>query len=100
MEKAKCILCGHDAQRASYSSSYSDDKERVDVAGGYKYDCPECGLFSLDNYEHSKVEHFTSNEQKRNLSEYVKGHKRRDEYLPLSWDDIKRILGLHSKKSN
>lgn len=48
MEKAKCLLCGHDAQR----NVFSDDPDPTKVAGGYKYICPECGLYALNDYEY------------------------------------------------
>jgi len=98
MEDTKCILCGRDAQRKVYSSKYRDDVGRVNEAGGYCYDCPDCGSYCLDNYEHSWVTKFASDKQKETLSEYVKTHQLEDEFLPVTWDDIKRILGLPSKK--
>jgi len=98
MEEAKCVLCGHDALRKSYSCSYSNDKKRVDVAGGFCYDCPECRRYCLDNYELNWVTAFAGDEQKRKLSEYSINHQLEDKFIPLKWDDIKRILGLPSKK--
>jgi len=43
MEKAKCLLCGYDAKRASFTAA----PDPTGVAGGYKYDCPECGFKDL-----------------------------------------------------
>lgn len=94
MEDAKCILCGHDAQRKVYSSKYRDDVERVNEAPGHCYDCPECGSYCLDNYEYNWIIMFADDKQKEILSDYVKTHQLDDEYLELKWNDIKKILGL------
>lgn len=74
MERAKCILCGHDAQRKSYSPSYRDDKKRVNEAGGFCYDCPNCGRCCLGDYEWTFVEFRATEDQKRELSDYSRNH--------------------------
>ena len=95
MEKAKCLLCGHDAER----NVFSDAPDPTKVAGGYKYICPEYGLYALNDYEYSWVEHFASNEQKSTLSEYMKENTAEEGYFKvLRWEDIQRILGLPSKR--
>jgi len=95
MEDAKCILCGHDAQRKVYSSKYTDDVERVNEAPDHCYDCPECGSYCLDNYEHSFVEYRANDKQKEILSEYVKSHPDpKGQFMVLRWPKIKEILRL------
>lgn len=88
MEYAKCILCGHDAQRKVYSSKYRDDVRRVNEAGGYCYDCPECGRYCLDGTEYHLVTRYANDKQKKKLSEYIKTHQLDDEYLELKCNDI------------
>jgi len=98
MEKAKCILCGHDAERKVYSSKSRDDVKRVNEAGGYCYDCPECRSYCFDNFVDNFFRIKANDEQKKIVSEYVKSNQLEDEFLPVTWDDIKRILGLPSKR--
>ena len=95
MEEAKCILCGHDAQRKVYSSKYRDDVKRINEAPGHCYDCPECGSVCLDNFEHNFVEFKADDKQKEILSEYVKSHPDPEgQFMVLRWPKIKEILGL------
>ena len=95
MEKDKCLLCGHDAQR----NDFSDAPDPTKVAGGYKYICPECGLYGLNDYEYHWIERWATEEQKRILSEYVKKHPaKKGKFRVVRWDEIKRILGLPSKE--
>ncbi len=91
MEKAKCLLCGQDAER----NVFSDAPDPTKVAGGYKYACPECGLYALNGYEYIWVKRFASNEQKSALFQYLKETTAAEGYYKvLKWDDIQRILGL------
>ena len=95
MKKANCILCDHNAERGVYSGS----KEPTKDAGGFKYKCPECGLYALNDSEYSWIERFASKERKSALSEYVKENPAAEGYFKvLKWDDIQGILGLPSKR--
>jgi hypothetical protein len=95
MNKAKCVLCGHDAKSKSFTEAEPDEHGRVNVAGGFAYDCPKCGLYALDGFEHNFVEYRATEEQKETLSNYVKSHPDEDGlFKVLRWNDIKRILKL------
>jgi len=95
MKYAKCILCGHDAERKVYSSKYRDDVERVNEAPGHCYDCPECGSYCLDNYEYNWIIRFANNKQKEILSDYVKSHPDpKGQFMVLRWSKVKEILRL------
>jgi len=88
MEKAKCLLCGHDAER----NVFSDAPDPTKVAGGYKYICPECGLYALNDYEYNWVEHFASKEQKLKLSEYVRNNPVEEGYFKvLRMNEIRKF---------
>ncbi len=94
MEEAKCLLCGHDAER----NVFSDAPDPTKVAGGYKYAGPECGLYAINGYEYSWVDQFATSEQKSALSQYLKETTAAEGYFKvLKWDDIQRILGLLPK---
>ncbi len=91
MEKDNCLLCNHDAERGVFT----DAPDQTKVAGGYKYKCPECGLFALDEYGHNWVELRATNEQKIKISKYVKDNPAEEGYFKvLKWKDIKSILRL------
>lgn len=91
MEEAKCLLCGQDAER----NVFSDAPDPTKVAGGYKFTCPECGLYALNGYEYSWVDHFATDEQKSLLSQHLRETTAAEGYFKvLKWDDIQRILGL------
>ena len=94
MEYAKCILCGHDAKRKSYSPRYRDDIDRIENSGGFCYDCPNCRRYCLDGTEHHLVTRYANDKQKKRLSEYIKTHQLDDEYLELKCNDIEKILRL------
>jgi len=95
MNFAKCILCGHDAGSNVFTEAKPDEQGRVNVAPGEKYNCPICGLYALDNYEHNFVEYRATEEQKKKLSEYVKNNPDEDsQFKVLRWAEIKKILGL------
>ena len=95
MEDAKCTLCGHDAERKVYSPKSRDDVKRVNEAGGYCYDCPECGSYCLDNYGYNWIIRFANDMQKEILSDYVKSHPDpQGQFMELRWSKIKEILRL------
>ena|GEM_PF-1899427 len=95
MKKANCILCDHDAKRGVYSGS----KEPTKDAGGFKYKCPECGLYALDGFAYNWIEMFASSQQKKTLSRHIKENPAAEGYFKvLRWTEIQRILGLHSKR--
>jgi hypothetical protein len=99
MNDAKCILCSHDAQSNVFTEAAPDEHGRVNVLPGEKYDCPECGLFALDYYEHNFVEHFATDNQKEILSDYVKNNPDEDgQFKVLRSDMIKEILNLPKDK--
>jgi hypothetical protein len=99
MENAKCLLCGHDAEIGAFTEAEPDEHDRVNVAGGFKYDCPECGFYALDGYEHHFVEHRATEAQKKKLADWVKSHpNEKGNYKVLKWREIEKILNLPPKK--
>lgn len=95
MEDAKCILCGHNAERGSFTEAEPNEHGRTNVAGGFKYDCPECGFYALDGYEHNWVTRFASDKQNEILSDWVKRNPDKEGLaVVLRWPKIKKILRL------
>ena len=90
MEKCKCLLCGHEAERKS-----ATDPTDPTPAGGFAYDCPECGRYLLDDYEHSWVEHQAKENHKKILSDYLKTNPEEEgKFKILRWNDIKELFKL------
>ena len=74
MDKMKCLLCPNIAEVSSPGNSQG----LKDTSGGWKYNCPKCGLYSLNEYEKNMIEVFLKNKEKGTISEYVKTHQRED----------------------
>jgi hypothetical protein len=90
MEEAKCLLCDHPAQIAGFKS----DSEPHPLSGGHKYFCPECGLYAFGDV-HSFIERFTTEEQKKKLSEHIKNNPAEEGYYKeLTRTDVEKILNI------
>jgi hypothetical protein len=58
-EKTACLLCGAQTER----SPFSDVIDPAQPAGGWKYECPNCGPYALSEQEHHWIENFCSPDQ-------------------------------------
>jgi hypothetical protein len=88
MEKTKCLLCDYPAQRAGFKS----DSEPHEFSGGYKYICPECGLYAFGDV-HRWIEKYGTDERKKKLSEYIKNNPDEEgNYKELTRTDVEKIL--------
>ncbi len=90
-ETCKCLLCEHPAER----NVFKDPSETYPLASGYKYDCPECGLYAFGHDAYYWLEKFSTKEHKEKLSEHIKNNPdEKGDYKLLKRTDVEKILNL------
>ncbi len=88
-EQETCLFCGAQAERGPFS----EDMEATGTAIGWKYECPNCGLYALPEEEHNWIENSCSEEEKIKLFEYLRDNPPEEgSYRVLTMDEIKKIL--------
>lgn len=97
MEYAKCILCGHDAER----NVFKDPQETSELAVGQKYTCPECGLYAFGHDVYHWLEKkYGTGEHKKKLSEYIKNNPdEKGNYKYLKRTEVEKILNVTIPKT-
>jgi hypothetical protein len=93
MENDKCLLCGSPAKSLPFASN-PDSAEKGGGPGG-KYDCKICGSYALSVYEYTYIENYCSQEQRLQLSKYVKDNQDKEgNYKVLTMAEIRQVLNL------
>lgn len=85
-EECECLLCRGNAERAPFKDPR-----------GWKYECPNCGLYALAGSVHSYIEVFVKDPNNRmKLSDYLKKYPPKgDEFRELTKDEIKGVIEGH-----